>query len=65
MLAKLGDEVRWIHWVGSWSSQLAGILKGSPYTSSAVDAFRSSLNAVRIPRRTREALLSSVGLCGT
>jgi hypothetical protein len=30
-----------------------GILRGSPYTSSATDARRSSLNAVRIPRKTR------------
>jgi hypothetical protein len=37
--------------VGASSSP--GILRGSPYTSSDADACRSSLNAVRIPRRTR------------
>jgi hypothetical protein len=36
--------------VGVSSSQ--GILRGSPYTSSATDAYKSSLNAVRIPRIT-------------
>jgi hypothetical protein len=34
-------------------SNSPGILSGSPYTSSATDACRSSLNAVPFPRRTR------------
>jgi hypothetical protein len=34
-------------------SRSLGILKGSPYTSSATDACRSALKNVRIPRRTR------------
>jgi hypothetical protein len=37
--------------VGVSSSQC--ILRGSPYTSSATEACRSSLYAVRIPRRTK------------
>jgi hypothetical protein len=37
--------------LGVSSSQ--GILRGSPYTSSATDACRSALNDVRMPRRTR------------
>jgi hypothetical protein len=34
-------------------SSSPGILRGSPYTSSATDACRSALNDVWIPRRTR------------
>jgi hypothetical protein len=37
--------------VGAGSSP--GSLRFSPYKSSATDACRSSLNAVRIPKRTR------------
>jgi hypothetical protein len=38
-------------------SRLLAILRGLPYTSSATDACGSTLNAVRIPRRTRGILL--------
>jgi hypothetical protein len=40
-------------WSAVGVSSSPGILSGSPYTSSATDACRSSLNAVRIPRITR------------
>jgi hypothetical protein len=33
---------------------LPRIVRGSPYISSATDACRSALNAMRIPRRTKE-----------
>jgi hypothetical protein len=36
-------------------SSSPGILWGSPYTSSATEACRSVLQAVRIPRRTSES----------
>jgi hypothetical protein len=49
MLAELSDEVHWIHWVSS----TPGILRGSPYRSSATDACRFSLNAMWIPCGTR------------
>jgi hypothetical protein len=58
----LRRSIRWLSCVmrcaGStgWSlgvSSSPGILKGSPYTSSATDACRSSLNDVRMPRRTK------------
>jgi hypothetical protein len=35
-------------------SSSPGILKGSPYTSSATDVCRSSLKVVRIPRRNKK-----------
>jgi hypothetical protein len=41
----------------------AGILKGSPYTSSATDNCRSSLKAVRIPRRTKRKRLCPLLIC--
>jgi hypothetical protein len=47
MRAELGEEVSWIHWIGSRSQQLAGNCLWF-----AVHEL-SSLNAVRIPRRTR------------
>ena len=50
---------------GAGASSSPGILKASPYTTSATDACRSSLNVVRIPRRTRVAPQSTVCPRGT
>jgi hypothetical protein len=42
-----------------------GILRGELHMSSATDAGRSSLNAVRIPRRTRGSASVHLGPRGT
>jgi hypothetical protein len=36
-------------------SSSPGILRGSPYTSSATDVYRSTLKDVQIPRRVRRS----------
>jgi hypothetical protein len=51
---ELRDVVRCFNWVGpDGVSNSLGILSSSRYISSGTDTCRSSLNAVRIPRRNR------------
>jgi hypothetical protein len=46
-------------------SSSLGILRGSLYTSSATDVYRSALNDVLMPGGRREVLLSNVSRRGT
>jgi hypothetical protein len=55
VLVQLGDEDAGSTGSAAGVSRLLGIFRGSSYTSSATEACRSTLNAVRILRRTRRS----------